>query len=343
MKVSKSHGSPEQLRALVQNKIAELGGEAEVESATNIDDTRLEYLNQLKDAAAEMLDNEVAGIEWEQDDAHLYAIVEWIEGEAKLKITFPFDDLVFDADDIDTDAEYISNTVCATLDDVEMNLAENPELVQLVESATNTAGISSKPTVIRADDTLNDEGHVPVEVGYIQRVEEQVVSELSEMLIDVSWEADDDISGNIYLTATCPALDRVLEFTIPYADLQMDNEEEDVRYICDNIRLTLDDPDNFIDSDEGLDASTAVDECDQVPVKGAASEWEQIATKSVEDSDGFLTDYTLWKNTTDGHFECIFGDNDLYTPENEFADAEFEDEASAREWFDNYTGYADED
>lgn len=72
------------------------------------------------------------------------------------------------------------------------------------------------------------------------------------------------------------------------------------------------------------------------------SEWKRLDRKSVKDWDDFWTDYSLYYNTVDGRYVCIFGDTDLYTPENSDYDAEFDNELEAREWFEDYRG-AEED
>ena len=68
----------------------------------------------------------------------------------------------------------------------------------------------------------------------------------------------------------------------------------------------------------------------------ALGPWEFLGSKQVMDSDGFWTDYTLWVNRETGMYVCIFGDNDLYTPENSSPDFETESEFEAYEWFDDY-------
>lgn len=67
-----------------------------------------------------------------------------------------------------------------------------------------------------------------------------------------------------------------------------------------------------------------------------------IRSKSVTDSDGFNTDYT-WYKDEDGLNIFIFGDNDIYDPSNTSPDHEEEDDKAAREWFDSYTGFDEED
>lgn len=69
------------------------------------------------------------------------------------------------------------------------------------------------------------------------------------------------------------------------------------------------------------------------------SEWELIDRKNVEDSDGFITEYS-WYQRGDEHV-MVFGDSDLYRPEDGDYDAEFDSEERAREWFSSYEGFTD--
>lgn len=71
-------------------------------------------------------------------------------------------------------------------------------------------------------------------------------------------------------------------------------------------------------------------------------DWELVERKSVKDSDDFWTDYTLWHNKVTDEWACIFGDSDLYYPGSADFDAEFDSE-EAREWFDCYNGFEEDD
>lgn len=64
--------------------------------------------------------------------------------------------------------------------------------------------------------------------------------------------------------------------------------------------------------------------------------WEMIRSKSVEDSDGFLTDYTMWSNKDGSKYVFVFGDNDLYSPNNTDWDWECDTYEEAKEWFEGY-------
>ena len=70
-------------------------------------------------------------------------------------------------------------------------------------------------------------------------------------------------------------------------------------------------------------------------------EWTMVKTKHVYDSDGFLTDYTWY---TDGNTHIMmFGDNEVYEPDIDYADYVTEDEEDASDWFDSYDSeYLDE-
>lgn len=78
-------------------------------------------------------------------------------------------------------------------------------------------------------------------------------------------------------------------------------------------------------------------------IQGSSDEWTYLSSKSVPDSDGFYTDYTLYTNLDRSKFICMFGDNDLYEPDEDYADFETESEDQAWEWFNSYEGFTDED
>ena len=69
-------------------------------------------------------------------------------------------------------------------------------------------------------------------------------------------------------------------------------------------------------------------------------QWGEVASKQVLDSDGFLTDYTMYTNGESYIF--MFGDKDLYLPDASYADYETENEETAWEWFNSYEGFSDD-
>lgn len=71
------------------------------------------------------------------------------------------------------------------------------------------------------------------------------------------------------------------------------------------------------------------------------SPWTLVAIKSVEDSDGFLTDYSWYTDGTKHIF--MFGDSDFVLPDPDYADWECDSKSEAQEWFDNYNGFAEDE
>ena len=71
--------------------------------------------------------------------------------------------------------------------------------------------------------------------------------------------------------------------------------------------------------------------------------YEFLKRKEVYDSDGFTTDYVLYYDRKSGKYFTMFGDMDLYEPDIEYADADFGSYEEAKEWFDSYSGFEDED
>lgn len=70
--------------------------------------------------------------------------------------------------------------------------------------------------------------------------------------------------------------------------------------------------------------------------------YEFIDRKSVEDSDGFMTDYSMYHDVANDKYVFVFGDSDIYSPEDGDFDWECETEEEARQWFNSYDGFADE-
>ena len=84
------------------------------------------------------------------------------------------------------------------------------------------------------------------------------------------------------------------------------------------------------------------DEPDYIPDE--MDRYEAIAHKTVYDSDGFTTDYTLYFDHDENNYFTVFGDNDLYGPEDSEHDWDFgPNEDEALEWFEDYEGFVDDD
>lgn len=75
--------------------------------------------------------------------------------------------------------------------------------------------------------------------------------------------------------------------------------------------------------------------------ENADFEAKEIDSKSVMDSDGFYTDYTLYE-MPNGKYKAVFGDKEVYGADAD-ADMEFDTKKEAQDWFRNYKGFDDEE
>lgn len=101
----------------------------------------------------------------------------------------------------------------------------------------------------------------------------------------------------------------------------------------------MDEADFSVENYEGdeIESSVDIDEETEDP------KWICLDIKHVRDSDGMLTDYALYTTKDEDKYICMFGDADVYAPDEMYADAEFDTEEEALEWFENYTGPGYED
>ena len=70
--------------------------------------------------------------------------------------------------------------------------------------------------------------------------------------------------------------------------------------------------------------------------------WIKLAQKQVPDSDGFYTDYTMYISDDGTSYIFMFGDEDIYGPDPQYADYECSDWDEASEWWDDYNGFVDD-
>lgn len=71
--------------------------------------------------------------------------------------------------------------------------------------------------------------------------------------------------------------------------------------------------------------------------------FDEIASKLVMDCGGFLTEYTMYLNIATGEYVFIFGDKDIYTPDNTDPDWVCETREESWIWFENYHGINEEE
>lgn len=71
--------------------------------------------------------------------------------------------------------------------------------------------------------------------------------------------------------------------------------------------------------------------------------WVKLAQKQVLDSDGFYTDYTMYSNEDGTSYIFMFGDEDMYGPDPQYADYECSNWDEAAEWWNDYNGFGEDD
>lgn len=131
-----------------------------------------------------------------------------------------------------------------------------------------------------------------------------------------------------------------------YFEVQLfDDDDEDFEtpiyvYVIDldDIEPNMDE----VDDDAQTIADDAVEEYESALDETLDEKYTEIRSKSVLDSDGFTTDYTMYRDNTTGTYFFMFGDKDIHDPDPAYADWECETREEADEWFDSYNGF-DED
>lgn len=156
--------------------------------------------------------------------------------------------------------------------------------------------------------------------NYINKIQKEVKLDLEDIVADLDWSMRDD---NVYLSVT----------------FKDDNFTNSV-FIFEPWRFTG--MTSYIPEDVDMVVRTVQNFAKKRKLFNEPY-WEELDRKTVLDSDGFITDYTLYYNEDEGRYVCIFGDSDYYTPENSDPDFECETEREAREWFDSYRGPGEED
>lgn len=380
MKRSIAKGTPEQLLNLVQNKIAELGGDVEAcdkitaSAETTYQDTNgimgeigdtwtvselrqywdAEQMNDpvlseydsfeswLEDTTRQMTlieGDEVVSAARDDDDTYddrfIHTLMGDIESEVSGEVdgltfdtlenalnvtvvhggevtqfTVPHEDLSFDFDKISDDVAYVVDTIRESLDSFSSadDVADTGTELN-VSSATNTCGIACKPEVLSS--VTGDVIHGLTWSGLIQELSERGYE------VDSAYHRSPD------------------QWIVAYKDGKS-YDIEVTRYSEGDYEVH---PDNI---SEVIEADTDVYENDDIN-DDALVGFSEIATKSVPDSDGFSTDYTMYRDTNTGEYVFVFGDKDVYSPADGNFDWQCETEEEAWEWFNSYNGFADDE
>lgn len=398
MKRSIAKGTPEQFLNLVQNKIAELGGDVEacdkITSAYETNDNPNDFVNyvdavllKLKSVGCDVTDGEVidyaeAAAEliandddhdveywWSEtkqnfmdevdelphvnasaeitsardddstyDDRFIHTLMGDIEAEVSGEVdgltfdtlenslsvtvvhggevtqfTVPHDDLSFDFDTMSDDVDYIVKTIRETLDSDSFSsddeVADIDTELSDIGSATNTCGVACKPEVLSS--VNGDVIHGLTWAGLIQELSERGYE------VDAAYRRSPD------------------QWIVAYKDGRS-YDIEVTRYSEGDYEVH---PDNI---SEVIEADTDVYKNDDINDDVLVG-FSEIASKSVPDSDGFSTDYTMYLDTNTGEYVFVFGDKDVYSPADGNFDWQCETEEEAWEWFNSYKGFADDD
>lgn len=206
---------------------------------------------------------------------------------------------------------------------------------RLYEQALLEIDEGSTSDDVNAASSIVDMGDPTAAERYIHNLIGDLESAYDENIVGAAYDQTD-----VELIVTVTTSDtQVLEFTIPFEDLTFDFDriDEDVEYIVDAIHNELSGSGEDTEIESATTLDDYIDDDDEI-----YSDYEFVESKSVEDSDGFMTDYT-WYRCADGRHVFVFGDNDVYIPEDGYFDHECDSEEEAREWFESYKGFADDE
>lgn len=195
----------------------------------------------------------------------------------------------------------------------------------VVESATNTVNVAGEPIFGDDTDASFDE--------YCDELRDRVAVEVDKFMSDYTWNTRDG-----FITVSIPGDEKIHVVDIPTADLS-----KDMKHIDDDVEYIV----RFLKDEFGIKASKDVKSAydwDAFNEREAQyDDWEEVARKIVQDSDGFLTDYVMYKKKGEDLWICMFGDSDIYPPDPDYADWSEDDETAAWEWFDSYEGFTDDE
>lgn len=187
-----------------------------------------------------------------------------------------------------------------------------------VNSATNTCGIACKPEILSSQSPSQ---------CLLSKTWAGMINQLSELGYELD-SAYREYSYDKYVIAYKDDKAYSIEVT-RYSNGDYEVNTDNIVELADDIddSYLIEDDENYYDDD----------------ITSNPNIFKEIASKSVPDFDGFMTDYTMYLNTDTGEYVFVFGDKEAYGPENSSFDWECETEERAWEWFNNYRGFDDDD
>lgn len=154
----------------------------------------------------------------------------------------------------------------------------------------------------------------------------------------------EDIQGRIYRGYVLGQADKTTIYVTFDESNRFDTDADNYQEISISniVRVYNDDVEYDIDESKSIKESFNEDDIIDYDYD-EESQFTEIDSKRVTDIDGFLTDYTMYRDVDTGEYVFVFGDKDIYGPEDGDFDWSCDTEKEAREWFDNYIGFDDDE
>lgn len=310
-KKNSTHGTADQMINAFEKKIAQLEGNVDASCKVEAAD---EVAADRDEASDERFIHTLIGdTNTELEDLDIFDSWEWEDRDEELVLTTVKDDQV--------------NEYTVPKEDLSFDWDKMEEDVQyIIEAITDTEDIESvtSATVVEAAD---DKSVVIPEYAKYEFYRDSQgefggdaddIYSLEDLMI--MWNSE---HNNDPVMEQCSSFEEwwadTVQFLTPVVNNTAINAAEDYGYY-------------YGDEDEPYD------EYDE-PGKG----FTEIASKQVQDSDGFYTDYTMYRDIETGEYVFVFGDRDMYTPESGGFDWSCDTEQEAWEWFNDYHGFGEDD
>lgn len=241
---------------------------------------------------------------------------------------------------VETNPEAASRFIHTLIGDVDAALEANSELDAWTWEEqendvvlTTVAGESVNEYSIPKADLTMDWDRISEDVDYILN---EVQSVEDEEVFDGARHSDAVESSQIVEGSEYRHWDETAEqylHEMQAVNIDISDKPAVLNELMNNFGFTQEDA-------EGL--FVRINECAADLSSEVEGQYEKVRSKMVPDSDGFMTDYTMYYDTVNDRYVFVFGDNEVYKPEDEDFDWECETEEQANDWFDSYTGFAED-
>lgn len=96
-----------------------------------------------------------------------------------------------------------------------------------------------------------------------------------------------------------------------------------------------------LDKDYKMNTKT---QTEKLSIKEDFEPYTYVKSKTVYDSDGWTTEYTMYYDEVNDRYVFVFGDSDYYNPNDGYEEFDWEcdTEREANDWFNNYNGFEDD-